>query len=189
MINEKDAQDAIRKLLSAFNIDNTRHTDIEKTPERVVKMLTEVWQGEQYSNAEIAKLFGKTFDSDSAEMVIMADIPCFSYCEHHLALIYNLKISVGYLPHGKVIGLSKTDRITFEMFRSSIESVFENDKIDITKPTCDPKVALLEQFQLLVWHEVDQQNFKKSGVKQAKVTRYIKKKAENCSNSNSIFEF
>ena len=55
MINEKDAQDAIRKLLSAFNIDSTRHTDIEKTPERVVKMLAEVWQGEQYSNAEIAK--------------------------------------------------------------------------------------------------------------------------------------
>ena len=111
MINEKDAQDAIRKLLSAFNIDSTRHTDIEKTPERVVKMLAEVWQGEQYSNAEIANLFGKTFDSDSAEMVIMADIPCFSYCEHHLALIYNLRISVGYLPQGKVIGLSKIARI------------------------------------------------------------------------------
>ena len=111
MINEKDAQDAIRKLLSAFNIDSTRHTDIEKTPERVVKMLAEVWQGEQYSNAEIANLFGKTFDSDNEEMVIMADIPCFSYCEHHLALIYNLKISVGYLPQGEVIGLSKIARI------------------------------------------------------------------------------
>ena len=111
MINEKDAKDAIHKLLSAFNIDSTRHTDIEKTPERVVKMLAEVWQGEQYSNAEIAKLFGKTFDGDNAEMVIMANIPCFSYCEHHLALIYNLKISVGYIPTGKVIGLSKIARI------------------------------------------------------------------------------
>jgi GTP cyclohydrolase I len=38
-------------------------------------------------------------------------IPCFSFCEHHLALMYNMKISVGYLPTGKVLGLSKIARI------------------------------------------------------------------------------
>lgn len=110
-INEKDAQDAIRKLLTAMNINPKNHTDFEKTPERVVKMLSEMWQGEQFTNDEIANLFGKTFDSDSAEMVVMSKFPCFSYCEHHLALIYNLKISVGYFPQGKVIGLSKIARI------------------------------------------------------------------------------
>lgn len=111
MFNELEAQAAVKSLLAAMNIKSERHTDFDKTPARVVKMLAEVWQGEQYTNDDIAALFGKTFDSEESTMVIVADIPCFSYCEHHLALIYNLKISVGYLPHGKVIGLSKVARI------------------------------------------------------------------------------
>lgn len=111
MIDEIAAQDAVRKLLSAMDIKPERHTDFEETPTRVVKMLSEVWRGEHYSNDELAAMFGKTFDSDESSIVVIADIPCFSYCEHHLALIYNLRISVGYLPHGKVIGLSKVARI------------------------------------------------------------------------------
>ena len=111
MIDELAAQDAVKKLLAAMNVKAERHTDFDKTPERVVKMLAEVWQGEQFTNDEIAAMFGKTFDSKESAMVVVADIPCFSYCEHHLALIYNLKISVGYIPHGKVIGLSKIARI------------------------------------------------------------------------------
>lgn len=111
MIDECAAQEAIKNLLAAFGIKAERHTDFNETPARVVKMLAEVWQGEQYTNDEIAALFGKTFDSAGTGMVVIADIPCFSYCEHHLALIYNLKISVGYLPHGKIIGLSKIARI------------------------------------------------------------------------------
>jgi GTP cyclohydrolase I len=111
MIDEIAAQNAIRKLLSAFDIKNERHPDIEKTPERVVKMLMEVWQGEQYTNDDIADMFGKIFICEDKNMVIVSEIPCFSHCEHHLALIYNLKVSVGYLPNGKVIGLSKIARI------------------------------------------------------------------------------
>lgn len=111
MIDESDAVQAVRQLLAAFKIDARKHTDIEQTPERVVKMLAEMWKGELYTNDEIASLFNKTFDTDSADMVVMSGIPCFSFCEHHLALIYNLKISVGYLPNGKVIGLSKIARI------------------------------------------------------------------------------
>lgn len=111
MIDEAGAVRAIQQLLTAFGISAENHTDLARTPERVVKMLQEMWQGELYTNDEIARMFNKTFDTDSADMVVMADIPCFSFCEHHLALIYNLKISVGYLPNGKVIGLSKIARI------------------------------------------------------------------------------
>jgi len=111
LIDDLAAQDAVKRLLSAMDIKPERHTDFDQTPARVVKMLREVWQGEQFSNDEIAAMFGKTFDSNATDMIVVADIPCFSYCEHHLALIYNLKISVGYLPHGKIIGLSKIARL------------------------------------------------------------------------------
>lgn len=110
-IKEKEAEQAVRKLLSAMDIQKEKHTDIEQTPRRVVKMLAEVWEGEKYTNKEIAEMFGKTFDHDGKDMVVIRDIEAFSYCEHHLALIYNMKIDIAYIPKGKVIGLSKIARI------------------------------------------------------------------------------
>ena len=44
-------------------------------------------------------------------MVMVKILKSFSYCEHHLALMYDMKVSVAYVPNGKVIGLSKIARI------------------------------------------------------------------------------
>lgn len=44
-------------------------------------------------------------------MVVLKGINCFSYCEHHIALMYNMTVDVGYIPNGKVIGISKIARI------------------------------------------------------------------------------
>ena len=83
--------------------------------------------------------------------------------------------------------LLKTDINTFRLFESVIESVFVDDRILITESASEPELALVEKFQLLVWKKVDPDNFKR-GVKQAKVTRYIKKKAEKITyGSHAIF--
>ena len=74
-------------------------------------MLEEVLEGIQYSNHDIAQMFGKTFDVPNNDTVVMRDITVFSYCEHHFALMYDMKVNVAYIPRGKVLGLSKIARI------------------------------------------------------------------------------
>ena len=106
----------IRGILVALGDDPDRE-GLKETPARVAKMYEEVFEGMNYSNHEIAQMFNKTFqdkmDFEEAgnDMVMVKDIEIFSYCEHHLALMYDMKVSVAYVPNGKVIGLSKIARI------------------------------------------------------------------------------
>ncbi|MCR5720497.1 MAG: GTP cyclohydrolase I [Lachnospiraceae bacterium] len=103
----------VRGLLEAIGEDPDREGLVE-TPRRVADMFEEVLEGTAYTNHEIAEMFGKTFtceENQTEEAVIMKDITVFSYCEHHMALMYNMTVNVGYIPRGKVLGLSKIARI------------------------------------------------------------------------------
>ena len=102
---------AVKEIILALNDDPERPGLIE-TPERVARMYEEVYEGMCYSNDEIAAMFDKTFEEITTDdMVIIGDIPVFSHCEHHLALMYDMKVHVAYIPKGRVIGLSKVGRI------------------------------------------------------------------------------
>lgn len=102
----------IRGLLEALGDDPDRE-GLRETPDRVARMYEEVFEGMNYTNGEIAEMFGKTFDTQcgSNDIVIVRDIDVFSYCEHHLALMYNMKVTVAYIPKERVLGLSKIARI------------------------------------------------------------------------------
>lgn len=103
----------IRGLLDALG-DNPDREGLIDTPDRVARMYEEVFEGMNYSNDDIANMFGKTFNEgvgSKNDIVVVKDIEIFSYCEHHLALMYDMKVNVGYIPNGKVIGLSKIARI------------------------------------------------------------------------------
>ena len=113
MIDTKAIEKSIRDILIALGDDPDRE-GLRETPQRVAKMYEEVFAGMNYTNGEIAEMFNKTFqeaDPDHHDLVLVRDIDVFSYCEHHMALMYDMKVSVGYLPKGKVIGLSKIARI------------------------------------------------------------------------------
>ena len=113
MIDTKAIEKHIRGILIALGDDPERE-GLKETPQRVAKMYEEVFAGMNYTNEEIARMFDKTFeeaDPDHHDLVLVRDIDVFSYCEHHMALMYDMKVSVGYLPKGKVIGLSKIARI------------------------------------------------------------------------------
>ena len=114
MAIDKDAiREHIRGILIALGDDPDRE-GLKETPDRVARMYEEVFMGMNYSNDEIAEMFNKSFekpDGDSKDMVLVKDIEVFSYCEHHMALMYDMKVSVAYFPKDKVLGLSKIARI------------------------------------------------------------------------------
>lgn len=110
----------IRGILKALGDDPERE-GLKDTPKRVAKMYEEVFEGMNYTNKEIADMFNKTFALNECDkydgiekmqnMVVVRDIDIFSYCEHHLALMYDMKVTVAYIPKDRVIGISKIARI------------------------------------------------------------------------------
>ena len=115
-IDKKKIEEHIRGLLLAIG-ENPDREGLRETPARVARMYEEIFEGVGYTNDDIAELFNKTFEEDlvipegNKEMVIMKDIEIFSYCEHHLAIMYNMKVAIAYIPCGKILGLSKLARI------------------------------------------------------------------------------
>ncbi len=109
-------QEHIRGIIVALG-DNPDREGLKETPERVARMYEEIFEGMNYSNHEIAEMFHKTFEENlefvqgNQNLIVVRDIDIFSYCEHHLALMYDMKVLVAYVPNGKVIGLSKIIRI------------------------------------------------------------------------------
>lgn len=115
-IDTQKIQECIKEIIIALG-DNPDREGLRDTPKRVAKMYEEVFEGMNYSNEEVAKMFGTVFEEEDyigevhKNMVVVKDIPINSYCEHHLALMYNMKVSVVYRPKDKIIGLSKIARI------------------------------------------------------------------------------
>ena len=115
-IDKIKIEEHIRGILLAIG-ENPEREGLKETPARVASMYEEIYEGIGYTNDDIAEMFNKTFEEDliildgSKEMVVMKDIEIFSNCEHHLALMYNMNVTIAYLPCGKILGLSKLARI------------------------------------------------------------------------------
>ncbi len=145
-IDQEAIKEHIRGILVALGDDPERE-GLKETPDRVARMYAEVFEGMNYTNDEIAAMFSKNFDvpsSLSEDMVLVKDIEVYSYCEHHLALMYDMRVSVAYLPHGKVIGLSKIARIADMVAkRLQLQERIGSDIAEIiSKATGSPDVAV-----------------------------------------------
>lgn len=114
-IDTNAIEEHVRGILAALG-DNPDREGLKDTPRRVAKMYEEVFAGMCYTNDQIAEMYNTTFEKDlhleyDKDIVFMKDIEIFSYCEHHLALMYNMKVAIAYVPNKKIIGLSKIARI------------------------------------------------------------------------------
>ena len=148
MAIDKDAiREHIKGILIALGDDPDRE-GLKDTPDRVARMYEEVFEGMNYSNDEIAAMFDKSFEQPydaTDDMVLVKDIEVFSYCEHHMALMYDMKVSVAYIPNGKVLGLSKIARIS-EMVAKRLqlqERIGTDIAYVMTKATGSKDVAVI----------------------------------------------
>ena len=107
-VTREQAEDAVRVLLRWSGDDPAREGLLD-TPKRVVKAYRDWFSGYDTDPREyLARTFEEVAGYD--EMIVLRDISFESHCEHHMAPIIG-KAHVGYLPDGKVVGISKLARV------------------------------------------------------------------------------
>jgi GTP cyclohydrolase IA len=97
----------VEQMLAELGEDPSRQ-GLRATPERVARALRELTDGYGLRTSDVVG--GAVFDQDYDEMVLVKDIPFYSLCEHHMLPFFGT-CHVGYLPRGKVVGLSKIPRL------------------------------------------------------------------------------
>ena len=104
-VDQVEVQRLVRQLLVAIGEDPDRDGLLE-TPARIARMYEEIFTGLDQDPVEI---LSTSFDEAFDEMVILREIPFYSMCEHHF-MPFHGQAHVGYLPNGKIVGLSKIAR-------------------------------------------------------------------------------
>ena len=116
MTNHDILEQITRKLLKEIG-ENPDREGLVRTPSRVAKSWEYFSKGYNQNLEDIIN--NAIFEEDAKDMVIVRDVEFFSLCEHHLLPFFG-KAHVGYIPNGKVIGLSKIPRI-IDMFSRRLQ--------------------------------------------------------------------
>jgi GTP cyclohydrolase I len=105
-VDHRRIEQAVREILIAVGEDPDRE-GLRDTPRRVARMYAEVFAGMYDDPQKYVQTF---FQEQYDELVVLRDIPFYSFCEHHL-LPFEGKAHLAYLPDGRVVGLSKLARV------------------------------------------------------------------------------
>ena len=105
-IDKSTFEHALGELLQFFG-ENIEREGLKETPARVTRMYQELLGGYQQGDSEIYKVFKSNGYHD---LVTVSNIDFYSLCEHHIIPFFG-KVHIGYLPNGKVLGLSKFARL------------------------------------------------------------------------------
>ena len=148
----------IASLLKELGEDPERD-GLLKTPSRVAKAMRFFTSGYEQDPKEL--LNNALFDVEYNEMVVIRDIDFYSQCEHHMVPFFG-KVHVGYIPDGKVVGLSKIPRIV-EMFarRLQVQERLSTQVAQILEEVLAPRgvgVVVEAKHLCMMMRGVEQQN-------------------------------
>jgi GTP cyclohydrolase IA len=97
---------AVREIIEAIGEDPDRE-GLRDTPRRIADMYAEIFSG---VDCDPSSVLSVTFEENHQEMVILRDIPFYSMCEHHFLPFHGVA-HVGYIPRGRILGISKIARV------------------------------------------------------------------------------
>ena len=163
MVDQDKVREAVRLLLEGIGEDPTREGLVE-TPDRVARMYSELCDGMDRSASEH---LSKTFAVSGDDLVIERDITFYSLCEHHMLPFYG---KAGYIPNGRVAGLSKLAR-TVEVFARRLQL-----QEQLTAQVADALMAELDCKGAIVYMEAEHmcmtmRGVQKPGTKTATLAR------------------
>lgn len=132
-------EDCIRTILSQIGEDITREGLLD-TPKRVAKMYREVFGGVGVNPAEALTT---TFAEDYDGIVTVKDITYYTFCEHHLIPFFG-KAHIGYIPNGRVVGLSKFARLVeLTSQRPQVQERMTNQIANAIETVLQPKGVIV----------------------------------------------
>jgi GTP cyclohydrolase I len=132
--NREQIEEHIRAILRLIGEDVEREGLLD-TPARVTRMYEEIFSG---YDVDFSEILGVAFDEQHEELVIVKDIVYYSQCEHHMAPFYG-KIHIGYIPSGKIAGLSKFARLVDAVTRKlQVQERITSDIADLLEKTLKP---------------------------------------------------
>lgn len=139
----KSKEDEVKSLVDKLILmcgDDPKREGLKETPGRVVKMYSELLSGYNNSASDVIKLFDSNGFSD---LVTASNIDFYSLCEHHMVPFFG-QVHIGYVPNGKVLGLSKFSRIV-DIFSKRLQTQENLTKqiVDVIEKYIEPKGSIV----------------------------------------------
>ncbi|MBB6673293.1 GTP cyclohydrolase I FolE [Cohnella nanjingensis] len=132
--NREQVEHHVREILKLIGEDVEREGLLD-TPARVTRMYEEIFAG---YGVDPRDALGVTFDERHEELVIVKDIVYYSQCEHHMAPFFG-KAHIGYIPSGKIAGLSKLARLVEAVTRRlQVQERITSQVADILEEVLEP---------------------------------------------------
>lgn len=137
--NQAQIEYHVQQILELIGEDTEREGLLE-TPARVARMYKEIFAGYEVDPRDV---LGVTFDEHHEELVIVKDIVYYSQCEHHMAPFFG-KVHIGYVPSGKIAGLSKLARLVEAVTRRlQVQERITSQIADIMVEVLQPKGVMV----------------------------------------------